>query len=185
MKIFISSILAGIMIAIGTIAFLQIQGIAGAFIFAIGLLTIVQFQLNLFTGKVNYLTSYKEIPYIFTILIGNLIGCCLMFAFPAAAASSIVAIKLTTPLWLAFIKAMLCNILIYVGIEANKNNDKITLIFAVAAFIIAGFEHSIALACFVIAAGAFSWASLIYLIIVILGNAFGGILFHQLRIKTI
>lgn len=181
MKILTSSILAGVAIAIGTIAYLQVGGVIGAFIFAIGLLTITQFNLHLFTGKVSYITSYKEIPYILTVIVGNLIGCCLMFAFSAPAAVPIVAAKVATPLWLTFVEAMLCNILIYIGVEANRQGNIIGLILAVAAFIIAGFEHSIASACFIIAALHFTPATFVYLIIAFIGNAVGGILFHKLR----
>lgn len=181
MKVFISSVLAGIMIAIGSITYLQVGGAIGAFVFAVGLLSIMEFKFHLFTGKVSYLNSYKELPYIITILCGNIIGCCLMFAFPSAAAIPIVASKVAASPIITFIEAILCNILIYVGVEGYKNDHLITLIFAIGAFILAGFEHSIASVCFIIAAGAFTWPTLLYLLIVIAGNAIGGILFHKAR----
>lgn len=180
-KILISSILSGVMISIGTIAYLNTTPIIGAFVFAIGLLSILYLKTNLFTGKVPYMKNYKELPYIITILLGNLMGCCTMFAFPHENALNIVQSKLDTHPVILFIEAILCNILIYIAVEVNKLNDKITLILAIAAFIIAGFEHSIANACFIISARIFNIDVLINILIVICGNAFGGILIHMVH----
>ena len=68
-RVILSSILAGIMVAIGTIVYLNSQSLLGAFLFAIGLLTILYCKLYLFTGKVPYITNYKELPYILMVLI--------------------------------------------------------------------------------------------------------------------
>ena len=180
-KTLVSSILSGIMISIGTIAYLNTTPIVGSFIFAIGLLSILYLKINLFTGKVPYMKNYKELPSIITVLIGNLIGCCTMFSFPCENALNIVQNKLDTQPIILFIEAMLCNILIYIAVEVNKSNDKITLIFAIATFIIAGFEHSIANACFIISARIFNIDVLINMLIVICGNAVGGILIHRVH----
>lgn len=181
MKILISSILAGIMIAIGSIVYLQVGGAIGAFTFAIGLMTITLFDLHLYTGKVSYLTKNNELLYIGTVLLGNIIGCCTMFAFPVAAAVPIVEAKVAAHWSVTLVEAMLCNMLIYIGVEGKKKGSLATLILAVGAFILAGFEHSIASICFIISARYFTWDTLLYLIITILGNAFGGILLFRAR----
>ena len=59
-RVMLSSILAGIMVAIGTIVYLNSQSMLGAFLFAIGLLTILHFKLDLFTGKVPYIKNGKD-----------------------------------------------------------------------------------------------------------------------------
>ena len=51
-RILISSILAGVMISISSIAYLNTIPVVGSFIFAVGLLSILHFKLDLFTGKV-------------------------------------------------------------------------------------------------------------------------------------
>ena len=170
------------MIAIGSIVYLQVGGAIGAFTFAIGLTAILLFGLHLYTGKVSYLTSYKDIPYIITIFIGNLIGCCIMFAFPMAAAIPIVEAKVLAHWSVTFVEAMLCNMLIYIAVEGFRRAGGIITILAVGAFILAGFEHSIASICFIISARYFTWATGIYLLNVTLGNAAGGLLLHWVRV---
>lgn len=83
-KMFYLSILAGFLICLGGIINLSVGGgILGATLFSIGLLTILYFKLNLFTGKAGLLFDNKitDIDLI-KIWIGNFIGCafcaCLM-----------------------------------------------------------------------------------------------------------
>ena len=180
-RVILSSILAGIMVAIGTIVYLNSQSLLGAFLFAIGLLTILYFKLDLFTGKVPYITNYKELPYILMVLAGNIIGCCILFAFPHPLAIQYVELQLTVHPLVVLIKSMLCNILIDIAVEVYKHHDIITVILSVATFIIAGLDHSIARICLIIAARIFNLDVLLYIMIVIIGNALGGILFHRIR----
>ena len=180
-RVILSSILAGIMVAIGTIVYLNSQSMLGAFLFAIGLLTILHFKLDLFTGKIPYIKNYKELPYILMVLIGNVLGCCILFAFPSSLAIQHLELQLTLHPLVVFIKSMLCNVLIYIAVEVYKRNDIITVILSVATFIVAGFDHSIARICLIISARVFNIDVLLYIIIVIVGNALGGILFHRIR----
>lgn len=181
-RILISSILAGIMISGATISYINAPTlISGAFIFSIGLLTILQFKLNLYTGVVSYVASWKDFVSLIIIVLGNIVGCCLMFLFPSDVAIDIVQQKLAASHITLFVEAMLCNILIYVAVEAYKNNHIIVVIFAVASFIFAGFEHSIANICFFISARIITFDTLVNITVVIFGNALGGILFHRLR----
>lgn len=182
-RILISSILAGVMISISSIAYLNTIPVVGSFIFAVGLLSILHFKLDLFTGKVPYITTCMELPYILTVLTGNVIGCCIMFAFPTAVASQVISSALTVYPVITFLKAMLCNVLIYIAVESYKKSDILTVILSIAAFVIAGFDHSVARICFIISARVFNYDVVKYILIVILGNAFGGIIFHRLREK--
>jgi len=69
----ILSIAAGFCIGIGGIVFLaQSNKFAGAFLFAVGLLTILVFRFNLFTGMVGYVLENlldKKWGYLFTVLL--------------------------------------------------------------------------------------------------------------------
>lgn len=179
-KLLVKSILAGMMIAIGTITYINASALVGAFMFSIGLLSIFQMNLHLFTGVVPYTTKVKEIPFVLTVLFGNILGACLMFAFPSSTAANVVQSKLQDPYWLMFVSSMLCNILIFIAVEANKKNNIVTVIFSVASFIICGFNHSIANVCFVMSARMFSWDVLVFILISLLGNAIGGICFRKL-----
>ena len=159
---------------------MNVGPILGPFIFAIGILSILHLKLHLFTGKIPYISNYKEIPGIVATLIGNMVGCSIMWLFPSDTAVSIMNEKLNESLWLIFIEAILCNMLIYIAVESYKKQDILTIILAIATFILAGFEHSIANMCYIISARVFTLEVLIFITIVILGNAIGGLLIHNL-----
>lgn len=69
------SILAGFLIAMGGIINLTLGSIPGALFFSLGLMTILTFNYELFTGKAGLLTTgeikYKKLAEIW---IGNFIG---------------------------------------------------------------------------------------------------------------
>ena len=73
----IFAIYSGLIIGFGGIVYLSVQPAAlGAFLFCVGLLTIVLFNFNLFTGKVIYLVINPP-SYLITlavIWVGNFIG---------------------------------------------------------------------------------------------------------------
>lgn len=178
-NVFIKSVLAGVMIAVGTIAYVNCPPLLGALIFSVGLLAILQLKLSLYTGLVPYAEKWSSIPFLLTVLFGNLVGCCTMFAYPSDVAQQVVEAKmLETPLH-TFIDACLCGILIYVAVEAFKEGRLLVVIAAVFGFIVCGFEHSIANACFFISARRFDLTTPGYLLCVILGNAVGAILFRK------
>lgn len=177
---FIKSILAGICIAIGALIFLNVGGILGAFMFSIGLFTILQFGFNLYTGKVAYITTKpKDIRNIILIFIGNIIGCCIMFMFPAAA-GPLVAAKLAQPAVAVLFKAILCGILIYIAVEGFKKGNQLITLLAIPTFILCGAEHSIADVCFIIAANMITLEAIGFVCLVALGNAIGSIIIHHL-----
>jgi len=195
-----SAILAGIMIGIGGSVYLTLTAsgnkLAGALLFAVGLFTIIIFKLHLYTGKVGYLPipgdniKVKTLSIIFTVL-GNLIG---TFTFGAAFSRRLIAntdvlnmveLKLNLPLWDAFLLAIPCGILMFVAVEGYRRAESdvakgIIVLFSVAVFILAGFEHSIADMFYIGAAGVFTSDAALFLLIVILGNAVGGAGFSAL-----
>ena len=73
----VSAIIAGMLIGMGGTVYLsQTNPVIGSFLFAIGLYTIVAFQLHLFTGKIGY-TPFQQPVYIIELVItwvGNLLG---------------------------------------------------------------------------------------------------------------
>ena len=180
-KIFISATFAGVLISIGCKAYINVGPILGPFLFAIGILSILHLKLHLFTGKIPYISNYKEVPEIVAILIGNMLGCNLMWLFPSNTSISIINNKLNENLLFVFIEAILCNILIYIAVEAYKKQDVLTIVLAIATFILAGFEHSIANMCYIISARVFNFKVLIFIIVVIIGNTIGGLLAHNIH----
>ena len=69
-----SSILAGICIGIAGFGFLALGGIAGAVLFAFGLITVVCYKLKLYTGTAGFIVK-GEAGKLLIILLGNIVGC--------------------------------------------------------------------------------------------------------------
>ena len=192
----VRSILAGMMIGIGGCVFIGCSlpkyGVpwVGAILFAVGLCTIFIFGFDLYTGKVGYAVNKKAdyIPYLLIVILGNFIGAMILgFIAPtnlAEFSATLFSGKLTDVDYLqVFFKGILCGILMFIAADYYKNEKKfLGALICVPTFILAGFEHSIAdmfyfWAGFFGAADAFSFTDgLIFLVIVILGNAVGGIL---------
>ena len=175
MNRFLKSILAGICIAIGAMSYMNLGGgIAGAFCFSIGLIMVFQLGLPLYTGVVaKSLDSKAAMNTTEIALIGNIIGCCIMLLLPNEAAKNIVAAKTASFGFQTFIKAVICGVIIY-SATLNKTNI-LSTIMHVAGFILCGAEHSIAFACYLLSARDLSYLAVSYLLVVIAGNAVGGI----------
>lgn len=175
---FIKAILAGLAIAIGSIIYLSLGAPLGAIFFSVGLYLVLWYKFHLFTGKIGYVTSFRQVPKLLLMLLGNFVGASLMFAFPGGGA--VMAAKLALPLWQVGIKAIICGVLIYAAVDQHQAHPFAPLLL-VPGFIFAGAEHCIADACFIIAARAFTPAAALFLLIVVIGNALGAIGFHQIK----
>lgn len=176
---FIKSILAGIMISVGGMIFLACDNkYAGAFLFSVGLVTVVAFGLNLYTGKIGYVFGNDKTFLTDTLLsvVGNLVGCVIagVVKSPIGNVVDICAAKLTkTPLQI-FVDAILCGLLIYICVDIFKKRDTfIGILLCIPTFILAGFEHSVADMFYFINARVINKESILFIIIVALGNAVG------------
>ena len=193
-KIFLSAILAGMVIGFGGTVFLSVENtVIGSLFFTIGLFVVCTRGLHLFTGKVCYLfdndAAYaKTLPVIW---FGNLAGTAIIAALEQftrlasldARAQAICALKLSEPLFGAFILAIFCNVMIYIGVEGYRSNPHelgkyLALFFGVCVFILCGFEHSVADMFYFINARVFSGEAVLFILAVLLGNAAGAVLFH-------
>lgn len=198
LKTFIYSILAGICIALGGIAFLSISNpVIGSLFFCIGLFIILNYEFNLFTGKLCYTFSnnLKYFGNLFIILIGNFIGTNIVgltlnltrLTSLKERCQNIVNTKLNDSLISIFILAILCNILIYVAVEGFKNGKTsatkyLSLFFGVATFVICGFEHCVADMFYFSFALSYTPKTFLFLLIVICGNFVGGNLFEVIKL---
>jgi len=187
---------AGFCIGIGGIVFLaQENKFAGAFLFAVGLLTILVFRFNLFTGMVGYLTDNlmeKKFGYLFTLLlvwVGNFLGTAVaaglvsltrLQAALQAKCDPIVAVKLADSWYSLLILGIFCGILMFIAVDTFKKRigEKdflccIAVFMGVMVFILAGFEHSIADMFYFCLSGKVIEA-IPALLLITLGNAIGG-----------
>ena len=188
---FLRGIMAGIMICIGAVILLSCESkVLGAFLFAIGLLTILVFKLNLFTGKVGYILDNKP-SYLIEVGItwlGNIVGTFIaayVIKFTRIYAGfdrldGMVETKLNDSMLSIFILSIFCGILMFIAVDTfNKRQDTITGVIAVfvcvMTFILAGFEHCVANMAYFSLAGAWSLHALWYMIIMSVGNLVGGL----------
>ena len=86
----------------------------------------------------------------------------------------------------AFILAIFCDIMIYVGVEGYKSiphefGKYLALFFGVTVFVICGFEHCVANMFYFTVGQAWSVEAVFYLLIMTIGNAVGGVLVPLLR----
>jgi formate/nitrite transporter FocA (FNT family) len=162
----------------------------GAFLFSLGLFAVVTYGFNLYTGKVGYILQNDRI-YLLEVLItiiGNFIGCLIMgyfFQFPLAETMVQGKIDLFFAdggLIDAIVKGVMCGVLMYIAVDVYKSKGSYLGVFiCVPVFILAGFEHSIADMFYFCAAGAFNIDSLVFILVVIIGNAIGGVLIPLCR----
>lgn len=186
------SIIGGFLIGFGGTVYLNMDNkIVAAFLFGLGLFTIINFELNLYTGKIGYLSkeNWKEI---LLTLIGNFIGTNL-FAFLVLqtrlagklkeTVAPAVELKLSDNLLSTFILAIFCGILMSIAVGTFKKLPNIlgtlAVFLCVAVFILAGFEHCVA-NMFFFALSSSPADYLLTLLIAIAGNSLGGIAFYRL-----
>ena len=197
-KSFIFGILAGISISIGGTVFLSLDNkVLGAVFFTVGLFTVCTFGFDLFTGKVCYVFD-RDLPYALSVIVmwaGNFVGA-LLTAFaesltrigPALQEKAITmcTVKSDDSLLSLFILGIFCDILIYIGVDGyNKNPHEVgkylSLLFGVTVFILCGTEHCVADMYYFSIAGMWNPHTLLCLLVISLGNAFGGVLLPLVR----
>lgn len=188
----IKGIYAGIMIGIAGTVYLSVNNhVIGSFLFALGLLTICMYGMNLYTGKVGYVLINKA-TYLFELLftlIGNFIGTFIVgklmlltrFKTISKSAHDIGTLKLNDNLLSIFILAFFCGILMYIAVNNHKKingeiGKYIGIFLCVMVFILCGFEHSIANMYYFSAGCLWSFKTLLYVLIMVLGNSAGSIL---------
>lgn len=179
----------------GIVSLMQENKYAGALLFSVGLLTVLVFRFNLYTGMVGYLTDRlrkKEWGYIGTLVlvwIGNFAGAAgaagLIRLTPvgdriAAKCETLAAGKLETAWYGLIILGVFCGILMYLAVDTFRRRigEKdflcvFALVMGVAVFILAGFEHSIA-DMFYFTLGGKLPEALGAILAITLGNSLGG-----------
>ena len=189
------SILSGILITIGCVVNLLLLKEArflGAFLFSAGLFFICELQFKLFTGAVGYaldndLKSNFKLPLI---LLGNGIGVAItsllvsltrIYEQVYITASFVIETKLNDTWYSILVLAILCGILIYLGVETYKRSNNnfakiLALVFCVIIFIIISAEHCIANIGYFILAKSFTLKGFLYFLLMVLGNSIGGLL---------
>ena len=195
--------LGGLFIGLGCIAYLNNVNnnkILAAFLFSIGLISVILLGADLFTGKIGYVNK-KTIPSIIHILFENIFAIMILGLlygeFKSNNPEIIIQIaenKLNLSILELFFKSIGCGVCIFLAVELYKRTKSIfVIVLGVMVFILSGFEHCIA--------DVFYFASYFmvkeqnilnilktigYILIIILGNSFGSILINLLiKIKEV
>lgn len=184
-------ILAGILIGIGALVYLSVGGVAGAILFATGLIAIINFQLHLFTeraGKLGYNVSPKELTITwFENLLGAFSCAILICLTPVGEnlypkAMEIVSLRNSNGPITNLILGIGCGILMYVAtnLKLKDNGGLFQVAWPVATFILIGFNHCVA-DMFYISLGCVKWSDWLSLIPTTIGNVIGCILIPLMR----
>ena len=189
-KTILKSILAGVLIALAGIVYLSCTDkVVGSFLFSFGLCLVIILEANLYTGKVGYVNSKRDVFDLAIMLGVNLLSAFLVGLIAKTgslhdSADAVVSAKLDVfydTWWITLLKSIGCGICIYGSVEGYKKTKSfIPVILGVMCFILAGFNHVVADA-FYIGAARFYWINLVYLLLVAVGNAIGSILIRLLQ----
>lgn len=155
-EIFGKSIMAGVAISIGCISFLMTGNVIGPILFTFGLLTVVHYKLNLYTGAVGFRqlfgTQFKE-DWVFILLVifGNIIGCLIVSILANFAVlpvsvpiGALISGRLNLPIIAVLVRAIGCGFIMTTAVKFAKEGKFLPLLFGVPLFIYSGFLHSIA-----------------------------------------
>ena len=201
LQVFISSLMSGFMITIGATVYIYLlsmnQKLQGAFLFGFGLFIIIHFELWLYTGKVGNLLDNKP-KYLLKLLvcvIGNMLGVFILSSLLKTTraitplfidtASNIVASKQNDNWWSILFLSFMCGIMIYLAVKGHQKcsysiGKALIAFLAIVVFIICGFEHCVANVAYYTYAGIFTPITIIYFILMIIGNGLGAIFFDAM-----
>lgn len=184
MRQFLSmSLFAGLLIGIAGLVYLRVGGLAGAILFAFGLLCVVMCGAQLYTGKAGYL-PYREWPRLVVMLTANGVGC-LAAAFIATYAAnealvtnleSILQARLTASWHGLLVTSIGTGAIMTLAVYGARRGNYLPLLFGVPVFIMCGLPHCVADAFYYGAAllmGRAEWMMLWSWLWAIIGNYIG------------
>lgn len=145
------SVFAGLLIGTGGFVYLRVGGIAGAVLFAFGLLCVVMCQAQLFTGKAGYL-PYKDVFRLVLMLLGNAAGCVIAAIIAQYVANDAVQTNLAGILaarsnasWHSLIVTSAgTGMIMTLAVYGAKKQHYWPLLFGVPVFILCGLPHCVA-----------------------------------------
>ena len=206
MKKILKALLSGILIGLAgvgyTITLSKGFSVIPSLVFPIGLFLICVFKYDLYTGKIGYAIKneeYNALAYII-MLFFNLVGALIvgvLFRLTINNNESIInainIIKNAKFLDLNFLnillvlgKSTLCGVLVFIAVDLFKKADTmgakvIAVWIPIFFFVLLGLDHSIANMFYLGEALSFTLSSFIFLIVAIIGNSIGAIIFNYLE----
>ena len=177
------SIFAGLLIGTGGLVYLRVGGIAGAVLFAFGLLSVVMCGAQLFTGKSGFLPP-KQIPRLLLMLAGNALGCLVAAIISVYCLNQSVQTNLSSILasrqaasWIGLLVTSAgTGMIMTLAVYGARKQHYLPLLFGVPVFILCGLPHCVADAFYYAVAilmGKFEWWILWAWLWAIIGNYIG------------
>ena len=177
------SIFAGVMISLGCYIYLRVGGPLGAFMFSLGLMSVILFGYTLFTGRAHMLRTNEILGQELALVwVGNLVGCFLAACVAywlhdqvvIEGARAIVESRVAAGPFKVFIMGIPTGLLMTVAVRCPKE-EPLRLVFVamcVGMFILCGFAHCVA-DMFYFWMGSRNWTDMLYILPVTLGNLIG------------
>lgn len=179
------SVFAGVFIGLGGYVYLKCPNqMLGAFLFSIGLLSVIIFKMDLYTGKVCWPKHLKKPFDLLHMLVGNVAGALIMGELTihdrkaVFECQKILEVKVSKSFLDLLLDGIICGICIAIAIKgfnwANTSFEGVIILtLAVTVFIITGSEHVVADMYYAIISDCRlkdAW----FLIPVLIGNTIGG-----------
>lgn len=197
LKEILSGSSAGICIVIGCAVFLSLPEIKylGAALFSVALLVICCKGYNLYTGRIGLIPenhSLKDISSLLLGLLGNVVSVVLFSWILRVGSPHLIDIAFAAckarldilPIQ-AFIRGLFCGMLMYLAVSIYREaKTSAAILVCIPAFILSGFEHSIADICYFTVGGIMSWQALLFILTVFIGNTIGAIVLPTLKLLT-
>ncbi len=143
-----SPLLAGVLIGIAGTVYLNVGGVVGAAMFAFGLMSVVCWKLDLFTGKSGF-WSGRMIWRLIPVLLLNIAGVAMVALTTMKPeitdmAVGITAKRFATPVWKLFLLSACCGFIMTTAVKFGREGNWWPLLFGVPTFILCGFPHCVA-----------------------------------------
>ena len=188
LRVFVKAVYAGFMIGIGGMVYLAVENkVVGSLLFSFGLLTIVTQGFYLYTGKVGFVKTGRDLLDMVIVAAGNFTGTFVAAAMAKLAHMNISSLelagrKLDNSIGNVFFLSVLCGIMMYLAIDNYQKSKNIVFIIApVMIFILSGFEHSIANMFYFHLAGAYGIKAGGYHLVMVIGNGIGAKAFSCIK----
>lgn len=149
-KDIIKGVFAGVCIGLGGTIYLRVGGVAGAVLFAFGLIAVVSMGLNLFTGKSQFVWGREgRYGWLLAMLLWNIVGCLLLALVinnPAtrSAAEGILDTRLASGPFRCGLLSIGCGFIMTLAVQNASKGHWLPLLFGIPAFILCGLPHCIA-----------------------------------------
>ena len=167
---------AGILISLGGIVFLQFEGLLGSVLSSISFLAILYSEAELWTEEISRWDKidWKWIGHTTSILALNLLAIWLMsflFSEMKEASTFLVQEHLDYGYW--FPRAVLCGLIIDISLWFGRSLGPLMIFLGTTLFMILGYPHILNEFFYISVGGVWTWQTIWYCVVVLLGNMVG------------